>query len=127
MIGAALALATVAGSQSAAGELEAGRLDDMVALCQSAERAMTVGAADQQSLFDAGACNGFIYGVLTGRHPDFQSPRRGWFCAPDGFTTADVVLIFNGYVSDHPDWPETLGDNPADALVAAIREAWPCR
>ncbi len=122
----ALATATFAGSRTAAAQIEGGRYDDMVSMCVAAERALSTGVADQQSIFDAGACNGFIYGILTGRNPDYQTPERGWFCAPDTFTTADVVVLFNDFIRAHPDWRETFGGSPADALVAAIREAWPC-
>ncbi len=124
----AFAIAMVASLRpGVAGELEAGRLDDVVTLCLAAERALTTGVADQQSLFDAGACNGFIYGVLTGRYAGYDTPDPGWFCEPESFTTAEVVTIFNDYLRAHPDWRETTGDNPAAALEAAIREAWPCR
>ena len=121
------AMAMAAGPRPAvAGELEAGRLDDVVALCLAAERALTTGVADQQSIFDAGACNGFIYGVLTGRYEGYDTPAPGWFCEPDSFTTAEVVIIFNDYIRAHPDWRDSSGGNPAAALEAAIREAWPC-
>ena len=122
----ALAMATIAGPRPAAAQIEGGRFDDMVSMCLAAERALNAGVADQQSIFDAGACNGFIYGILTGRNPDYQTPERGWFCAPDTFTTADVVVIFNDFIRARPDWSGTFGDSPAAALEAAIREAWPC-
>ncbi len=128
LLGTLVAMAMAAGPRpGAAGELEAGRLDDVVGLCLAAERALTTGVADQQSIFDAGACNGFIYGVLTGRYAGYDTPDPGWFCEPDAFTTAEVVMIFNDYIRAHPDWRETTDDTPADALVAAISEAWPCR
>ena len=123
----ALAVAMVAAPRAgAAGGMEAGRLDDVVSLCLAAERALTTGVADQQSIFDAGACNGFIYGVMTGRYAGYDTPDPGWFCEPEAFTTAEVVMIFNDYIRAHPDWRETTDDSPADALVAAISEAWPC-
>lgn len=123
-----MVLAAIAtGSRAmAADNLEGGRFDDMVSMCEAAERALTAGVADQQSIFDAGACNGFIYGVMTGRHPGYQTPERGWFCAPDTFTTADVIVLFNSYIRAHPDWHGTFDGSPAAALEAAIREAWPC-
>ena len=126
VICAVLAMAIIAGSRAATAQIEGGRYDDMVSMCQVAERALTGGVADQQSIFDAGACNGFIYGVMTGRHPDYQTPERGWFCAPDTFTTTDVVVLFNSYIRAHPDWHGTFDGSPAAALEAAIREAWPC-
>ena len=122
----ALAMVTIAGPRYASAQIEGGRFDDMVSMCLAAERALSTGVADQQSIFDAGACNGFIYGVMTGRHPDYQTPERGWFCAPDTFTTADVVVLFNDFIRANPDWRGTYDDSPAAALEAAIREAWPC-
>lgn len=63
-------------------------------------------------------CRGYISGVLEG----LLSYRV--LCTPEGFTGAQGTAIVRNYLNAHPDrWHHA----PASLIVAAMREALPCR
>lgn len=112
---------------AAKAEMDPDKLVDLAEICEKAEQALRGGVPDDQSVFEAGGCFGFIRGfVATQRLHGLLTEGQSRFCAPAPFKISDLVFIFNAFIRKQPAWRPIARENPSLALVAALQESWPC-
>jgi hypothetical protein len=121
----AVALAGMLGSGAAMAADARFDGNELLAQCQYYIKLIDGGTARTDKHFDAGACGGFVQGVLaTNIFYSDELKKDVKFCVPGTATYAQLVRVVVKYLKDNP---KLLNESQVVLTWSALRDAYPCK
>lgn len=99
--------------------------NELLMQCQYYIKLVDGGTVKTNAHFSAGACGGFVHGVLaTTLFYSDELKKDEKFCVPNNATYAQLVRVVVKYLTDNP---KRLNETQMVLTWAALRDAYPCK